>query len=73
MKLLAIDIGASSGRAILGELDGGRLSMREVHRFKNGMIDKDGHKYWDIDALRTEMLACLTNADDVGRRLRLRG
>ena len=64
MKLLAIDIGASSGRAILGELDGGKLSMREVHRFKNGMIDKDGHKYWDIDALRSEMLACLTNADD---------
>ena len=64
MKLLAIDIGASSGRAILGELDGGKLSMREVHRFKNGMIDKDGHKYWNIDALRLELLACLRSADD---------
>ena len=64
MKLLAIDVGASSGRAIQGGLDGGKLSMKEVHRFKNAMIEVDGHKHWDIHALRAEMLACLTNADD---------
>ncbi|MFH1732745.1 MAG: rhamnulokinase family protein [Planctomycetota bacterium] len=64
MKLLAIDVGASSGRAIQAELDGGRLSMKEVHRFKNGMIEVDGHKHWDIDALRGELIAALTKADD---------
>ncbi len=62
MKMLAIDVGASSGRAILGELDGGRLSLKEIHRFKNEMVDKDGHKHWDIHRLHGEALASLKKA-----------
>ena len=63
MKLLAIDVGASSGRAIQGELDGNKLTLTEIHRFKNGPIDRDGHKHWDIHALHNEMLASLKKAD----------
>lgn len=48
---LAIDIGASSGRHIVGRLEDGRFSTDEVYRFPNGIIEKDGRKTWDIDAL----------------------
>ena len=52
-KLLAIDLGASSGRAILAAYDGaaGTLSTEEVHRFENVPVEKDGTLRWDIDAL----------------------
>ena len=63
MKLLAIDIGASSGRGILGELDGGKLTLSEVHRFENHPVEIDGHKHWDIGRLRDELLASLAKAD----------
>ena len=62
MKLLAIDCGASSGRGILGELAGDKLSLKEVHRFKNEMLDKDGRKHWDIGRLHKETLAALQKA-----------
>ena len=48
---LAIDIGASSGRHIVGYLDEGVLRLEEVYRFPNGMTEKDGRLTWDIDAL----------------------
>lgn len=48
---LAIDIGASSGRHILGTLEDGKLILQEVYRFENGMHDQDGHLCWDHEAL----------------------
>ena len=48
---LAIDIGASSGRHIVGWQEEGRLQTEEVYRFPNGVTEKDGHLTWDIDAL----------------------
>nr|AHF25264.1 sugar (pentulose and hexulose) kinases [uncultured bacterium Contig1604] len=48
---LAIDIGASSGRHIVGWRSGGELMTEEVYRFPNGVTEKDGHLTWDIDAL----------------------
>ena len=39
---LAVDIGASSGRLILGHLENGKMELEEVHRFENGMVKKDG-------------------------------
>jgi len=48
---LAIDIGASSGRHILAHLEEGKMVLEEVHRFPNGMIEKDGEKVWDVDEL----------------------
>jgi len=50
-KYLAIDIGASSGRHILGSVQDGRIVLEEVFRFTNGQVRKDGHDCWDIDAL----------------------
>ena len=48
---LAIDIGASSGRHIVGWTEGGELKTEEVYRFPNGVTERDGHLTWDIDAL----------------------
>ena len=48
---LAIDIGASSGRHIVGWMEGGKLKTEEVYRFPNGVTEQDGHLTWDIDAL----------------------
>lgn len=48
---LAIDIGASSGRHILGRVENGKICLEEVHRFDNSQIRKNGHDCWDIEAL----------------------
>ncbi|MDD3155317.1 MAG: rhamnulokinase [Victivallaceae bacterium] len=52
---LAFDLGASSGRAIVGTFENGNLSLREVHRFPNGPKTVDGALYWDFDALVAEL------------------
>src|ERR1051326_2429831 len=44
---LAFDLGAESGRAILGTLDGGRLALEELHRFPNTPVRVLGSLYWD--------------------------
>ena len=48
---LAIDIGASSGRHILGHVDQGKLVLEEVHRFDNRQVRRNGHDCWDMDNL----------------------
>ena len=48
---LAIDIGASSGRHILGHVEDGRLVLEEVHRFDNRQVHQNGHDCWDMDNL----------------------
>lgn len=48
---LAIDIGASSGRHIVGWPEGGKVKTKEVYRFPNGVAERDGHLTWDMDAL----------------------
>jgi len=53
--VLAFDIGASSGRAILGKIVNGDLQIREVHRFENIPIYSDGHLYWDIHKLYSDI------------------
>lgn len=50
-RYLAIDIGASSGRHIVGWTEDGVWRTEEVYRFPNGVIERDGHLCWDIDAL----------------------
>lgn len=52
---LAIDMGASSGRLILGHLDKGRLELEEIHRFENGMIEKNGELCWDYQGIFKEI------------------
>lgn len=55
MYCLAIDIGASSGRHILGWQEGGQIQTEEIYRFPNGVQQKDGHLVWDIDDLKWQV------------------
>ena len=48
---LAIDIGASSGRHILGHLENGKMLLEEIYRFENRQIRRNGHDCWDIPHL----------------------
>ncbi|MFP6738918.1 MAG: rhamnulokinase family protein [Planctomycetota bacterium] len=52
---LAIDLGAESGRAILGQLQDGKLSTEEVHRFPNKTENSDGRLRWDFPSLMNEV------------------
>lgn len=52
---LAFDLGAESGRAILGQLEAGRLKLRELHRFPNKTIYLDNHLHWNIYYLFEEI------------------
>ena len=61
----AVDLGATSGRTILGSLSSSRLSWEEVTRFPNNLIEQGGHFYWDIHALYFEMIKGLK---EVARR-----
>ncbi|MCQ2426983.1 MAG: rhamnulokinase [Clostridia bacterium] len=51
-NVLGIDLGASSGRGIIGSFDGERLSLREIHRFVNTPVTENGMLCWDIETLR---------------------
>ncbi|MCJ7821790.1 MAG: FGGY family carbohydrate kinase, partial [Armatimonadetes bacterium] len=53
--LLAFDLGAESGRAVLGTLDGRRLDVRELSRFPNGMVGILGHLHWNVVQLFQEV------------------
>ena len=52
----AVDLGATSGRTILGIIEDGRLEQEELTRFPNNLIETGGHFYWDIYALYNEMI-----------------
>jgi rhamnulokinase len=52
---LAFDLGAESGRLMLGRLDSGRVNLSEVHRFPNRMVNIGGSLHWDVHALLKEM------------------
>lgn len=64
---LAIDIGASSGRHILGSIKDGKIETEEVYRFKNGNITKDGELVWDVDALFAEIKAGMKKCAELGK------
>lgn len=55
----AVDLGATSGRTILGTLSEGSLELRELTRFANPIIETGGHFYWDIYALYNEIIGGL--------------
>ncbi len=68
-RVLAFDLGASSGRAILGEYDGQALTMREVHRFDNEPMMDDGRLCWNFGALMAHLREGIEKAglfDSVG-------
>lgn len=59
---LACDLGAESGRVILGTLDGSRLSLEEIHRFPNPPVKAGGSLHWDIGSLWEALQAGLKQA-----------
>ena len=54
-NLIAFDLGASNGRAILGRFDGDKITMQELHRFENNYIEMNGVLYWDIPYLYSQL------------------
>lgn len=68
---LAFDLGASSGRAILGTFADGRLAVEEIHRFENGGTDINGGLFWNLLGLFAEMRCGLRKA--LARGLTLSG
>jgi rhamnulokinase len=69
-QFLAIDLGASSGRALLGTLEDGRMHMEEVHRFNTPLIDEGDRLRWDLNDLEQEVLAGLRMGIEAATDLR---
>ena len=65
-RVLAFDFGASSGRAIIGTLDNGRITLNEVHRFSNDPVTVNGTFYWDVLRLFHEIKQGLLKAKQAG-------
>ena len=64
---LAIDIGASSGRHILGSYENGKISLEEVYRFWNGMDDVEGTLCWDTERLFGEIITGMKKCKEIGK------
>ncbi len=64
MKHLAIDIGASGGKAVLGQFIDGKLEINPIRRFQHGIIDIHGHRHWDIVKICNAVKECLRAAPD---------
>lgn len=58
----AVDLGATSGRTIVGTVSGGKVVLEELTRFPNNLIETGGHFYWDIYALYFEVIRGLKEA-----------
>lgn len=65
-RLLAFDFGASSGRAMLGEFDGSKITLTEAHRFDNNPVTLRGTFYWDVIGLYHEIKQGITKAKSLG-------
>ena len=63
---VAVDIGASSGRLMLGQLEDGKLKLQEMHRFKNGFEFKNNYDRWNIDYLIDEIFKGLEKIKESG-------
>ena len=64
---LAIDIGASSGRHVLGHLEDGVIVLEEVHRFDNIQQRRRGHDCWDVEMLWRNVLQGLAKCKELGK------
>ncbi|MFA9466322.1 MAG: rhamnulokinase [Velocimicrobium sp.] len=64
---LAIDIGASSGRHILGHISGGQMILEEIYRFSNEMIEKNGSLCWDMDQLFCDIKAGMKKCKELNK------
>ena len=64
---LAIDIGASSGRHILGHMENGKLCLEEIYRFDNNIKNENGTLVWDIDMLFSQVKAGIGKCRELGK------
>jgi len=67
---LAVDLGASSGRAVVGTLRDGVMETREVHRFRTPLVEEGDHLWWDAEALWGEVRTGLARALEAAPDLR---
>jgi len=65
---MAVDIGASSGRCILGWREDGKLRLEEIHRFLNGPSEIRGVMTWNVDRLFAEIVTGIKRAGEMGKR-----
>ncbi|MBV8718704.1 MAG: rhamnulokinase [Chloroflexi bacterium] len=66
LKLLALDLGAESGRAVVGSFNGSRLDLEEAHRFANVPVRMGGTLYWDFPRLFGDVLTGIRAAQQNG-------
>ena len=64
---LAVDIGASSGRHILGSVENGKITLEEVYRFENTLVQKDHQLCWDFNRLFSEIKSGLKRCRELGK------
>jgi rhamnulokinase len=65
---MAVDIGASSGRCILGWRENGKIHLEEVHRFLNGPTEINRTMVWNVDRLFAEIVEGVRKAGEMGKR-----
>jgi sugar (pentulose or hexulose) kinase len=66
MRYLAIDLGASSGRTIVGEISDGSITLTETHRFHNGFVEAPEGRVWEFDRLLNEIKTGIAKSGEVG-------
>ena len=64
---LAVDIGASSGRHMLASVSDGKIELEEIYRFKNLLVEKNGHLCWDLDRLFNEIKTGIKKCSEIGK------
>lgn len=67
MYFLAVDIGASSGRCVLGWVSGGVLKHEEIHRFPNEIVENNGTLCWNMDSLFGEIITGMKKCAEMGK------
>jgi rhamnulokinase/L-fuculokinase len=65
-RMLAIDLGASSGRGIIAEFDGEKITLNEIHRFSNDPVMMPGGFFWDTLRLLFEIKTAILKASHEG-------
>ena len=69
MNFLAFDLGATSGRAIIGTVENDKFSSEEIYRFPNAVKEVDGRYYWDIQSLFGHFIAALKKVAGMGVKI----
>ena len=69
MASVVIDLGATSGRVVLGKYTEDGIQMSEIHRFQNNIIKVNGRSYWDLLGLWHEILTGLRKASASGEKI----